>query len=107
MPPALTGESCVTWRIASDPAELGHARELARKALAAWGVGEQAELAELVVTELTTNALRHGTGPIDISLSYSGSAVRTEVHDHGPGRPVRRQTTADDEQAAGWNSLMA
>jgi hypothetical protein len=35
MPPALTGESCVTWRLADYPAELGHARELVRKALAA------------------------------------------------------------------------
>jgi anti-sigma regulatory factor (Ser/Thr protein kinase) len=104
MPPALTGESCVTWRIA-DPAELGHARELVRKTLAAWGRGEQAELVELVVTELATNALRHGTDPIDISLCYSGHDLRTEVHDHGTGRPVRRQTTADDEQGRGLELL--
>jgi len=105
MPPALTGESCVTWRIADDPAELGHARELVRKTLAAWALGEQAELAELVVTELATNALRHGIGPIDISLCYSGNDLRTEVHDHGTGRPVRRPTTADDEQGRGLELL--
>jgi anti-sigma regulatory factor (Ser/Thr protein kinase) len=105
MPPALTGESCVTWRLADYPAELGHARELVRKALAAWGLGEQAELAELVVTELATNALRHGTGPIDISLSHSGNDLRTGVHDHGAGRPVRRRTTADDEQGRGLELL--
>ena len=93
MPSALTGKSCVTWRLADDPAELGHARELVRKTLAAWGLGEQAELAELVVTELATNALRHGTGQIDTSLSYSRDALRTEVHDHGAGRPDRRRTT--------------
>jgi hypothetical protein len=105
MPPALTGESCVTWRIADDPAELGYARELVRKTLAVWGLGEQAELAELVVTELATNALRHGTGPIDISLCYSGNDLRTEVHDHGTGRPVRRPTTPDDEQGRGLELL--
>jgi anti-sigma regulatory factor (Ser/Thr protein kinase) len=105
MSPALTGESCVTWRLADDPAELGHARELVRKTLAAWGLNEQAELVELVVTELATNALRHGTGPIDISLSYSGTDLRTEVHDYGAGRPVRRRTTADDEQGRGLELL--
>ncbi len=105
MLPVLTGESCITWRIADDPAELGHARELVRKILAAWRLSEQAELAELVVTELATNALRHGTGPIDISLSYSSSDLRTEVHDHGTGRPIRRQTTADDEQGRGLELL--
>ncbi len=105
MSPALTGESCVTWRLADDPAELGHARELVRKTLAAWELSEQAELAELVVTELATNALRHGTCPIDISLSHSRDDLRTEVHDHGAGRPVRRRTTADDEQGRGLELL--
>jgi len=107
MPPALTGESCTTWRLPDDSAALGHARELVRKTFAAWGLGEQTELAELVVTELATNALRHGTGPIDISLSYSGNDLRTEVHDHGAGRPVRRQTTADDEQGRGLELIDA
>lgn len=69
------------------------------------GLSEQAELAELVVTELATNALRHGTGPIDISLCYSDNDLRTEVHDRGAGRPVRRQTTADDEQGRGLELL--
>src|SRR5215472_12993041 len=49
--------------------------------------------------------LRHGTGPIDISLSHSGNELRTEVHDHGAGRPVRRRTTADDEQGRGLELL--
>jgi hypothetical protein len=44
MPPALTGESCVTWRIADDPAELGHARELVRKTLVAWGSASKQSL---------------------------------------------------------------
>jgi anti-sigma regulatory factor (Ser/Thr protein kinase) len=105
MPPALIGESCTTWRLPGDLAALGHARELVRKTFAAWGLAEQAELAELVVTELATNALRYGTGPIDISLCYSGNDLRTEVHDHGTGRPVRRQTTADDEQGRGLELL--
>jgi two-component sensor histidine kinase len=105
LPPALTGESRVTWRIADDPGELGHARELVRKTLAAWRLGGQAELAELVVTELAADALRHGTGPIDISLSCSGNDLKTEVHDHGVGRPARRRTTADDEQGRGLELL--
>jgi anti-sigma regulatory factor (Ser/Thr protein kinase) len=102
---ALRGESCTTWRLPGDLAALGHARELVRKTFAAWGLAEQAELAELVVTELATNALRHGAGPIDISLCYSDNDLRTEVHDHGTSRPVRRQTTADDEQGRGLELL--
>lgn len=101
MPPALTGESSVTWRLADDPAQLAHARELVRKTLVAWMLTDLAELAELVVTELATNALRHGIGPIDIRLSLPGNNLRIEVHDHGAGRPLRRETTTDGEQGRG------
>jgi signal transduction histidine kinase len=31
--------------------------------------------------------------------------LRTEVHDHGAGRSVRRRTTADDEQGRGLELL--
>ena len=95
----------MTWRLADDPAELGHARDVVRKALAGWALSEYAELAELVVTELVTNALRHGAGPIDVSLSVTGNELRTEVHDYGAGRPVRRRTTVDDEQGRGLELL--
>ena len=44
MPPALTGVSCVTWRIADDPAELGHARELVRKTLPRGGSASKQSL---------------------------------------------------------------
>jgi two-component sensor histidine kinase len=91
----------MTCRLGTDPAEIGYARELARKALAAWGLSDHAALAELVLTELATNALRHGVGPIDVVLSYSGSDLLTAVHDHGASRPVRRQTSVDDEQGRG------
>jgi anti-sigma regulatory factor (Ser/Thr protein kinase) len=101
MPPALTGESSMTWRLAGDPAQLAHARELVRKTLATWMLSDHADLAELVVTELATNTLRHGIGPIDIRLSLPGNNLRIEVHDHGAGRPVRRRATADDEQGRG------
>lgn len=101
MSPALTGEFSVIWPLADDPAQLAHARELVRKTLATWMLSDHADLAELVVTELATNALRHGIGPIDIRLSLPGNNLRIEVHDHGPGRPVLRQATTDDEQGRG------
>jgi anti-sigma regulatory factor (Ser/Thr protein kinase) len=94
-------EPSMTCRLGNDPAEIGYARELARKALAAWGLSDHAGLAELVLTELATNALRHGVGPIDIVMAYSGSDLLTAVHDHGAGRPVCRQVTVDDEQGRG------
>lgn len=45
--------------------------------------------AELIVTELVTNAIRHGPGgPVELALECGGHAVRGQVADPGPG--IRR-----------------
>jgi GAF domain-containing protein len=44
---------------------------------------------ELVVSELVTNALLHGSAPVVLRLSTIGSRVRVEVEDGGRHLPVR------------------
>lgn len=98
----MTSELSVTYRLRCHPSEISRARELSRKALTDWGLADHTDLAELIVSELTTNALRHGAGPITVRLSYTVNGdLWTEVHDHGRGRPVVHKTTADDEQGRG------
>jgi anti-sigma regulatory factor (Ser/Thr protein kinase) len=41
----------------------------------------------LVVSELVTNALRHGSGQITLTLEVDGELVVVTVGDEGPGRP--------------------
>jgi anti-sigma regulatory factor (Ser/Thr protein kinase) len=44
--------------------------------------------AELIVTELVTNAVRHGPGgPVEIAIEVGGACLRGEVADPGPGFP--------------------
>lgn len=74
-----------------DPAHAHDARRRARVLFAAWGLGEQASLGELVVGELVANAVCHGETPIWMELSVDASHLRVEVHDGGAGRPVRRK----------------
>jgi signal transduction histidine kinase len=81
--------------------QVSHAREQARKALYRWGLGEHADLAELIVSELATNAVRHGEGQVRVRVSYACGELRVEVHDDGAGRPVRRQAATDDETGRG------
>lgn len=97
MPLTATCEHSMSCRLRREPAQVRHARDQARKALLGWGLGEHAGLAELVLSELATNAIRHGDGEILVRLSYGCGDPRVEVHDDGAGRPVRRQATAEDE----------
>lgn len=89
---------CVLSR---DLTEVGRAREEARKALFGWGLGEHADLAELITSELVTNAIRHGEGPVQLRISHYSGHLRVAVHDQGAARPARRQVTADEESGRG------
>jgi len=91
----------VTCPLDRRPAEVGRAREWAREALPGWGLSEQADLVELIVSELVTNAVQHGHGKIGVSLSYTDGDLWIEVTDQGPGRPRVRHPSPDDTSGRG------
>jgi anti-sigma regulatory factor (Ser/Thr protein kinase) len=39
----------------------------------------------LVVSELVTNSVRHGSGDVTVSIRRQPEKIRVEVHDDGPG----------------------
>jgi anti-sigma regulatory factor (Ser/Thr protein kinase) len=88
-------------RLRRDAAQVRHAREQARAAVSRWGLREHADLAELIVSELATNAIRHGHGMVRVCVSYACGHLRVDVHDDAAGRPARRQATPDDESGRG------
>ncbi|WP_410673467.1 ATP-binding protein [Amycolatopsis sp. cmx-4-68] len=73
-------------------------RRFARLTLLAWACGTPVDDALLIVTELATNALRHGAGRPVLRLSMGAGHVRIEVFDDDPAPPVRRPPGAD----GGW-----
>jgi anti-sigma regulatory factor (Ser/Thr protein kinase) len=69
----------------------------------AQGRGEDLTFAlELVVSELVTNAVRHGSGPIVLTLADTGGGVRVGVHDHGRRLP---ETRRPDSRSPGGRGL--
>jgi anti-sigma regulatory factor (Ser/Thr protein kinase) len=77
------------------------ARHAVTDQLEAWGLGNEREVFELVVSELFTNAVRHGGGDVEVRLSHDGKAVRVEVTDQGGGRPTLRGPEPADT-GGGW-----
>jgi anti-sigma regulatory factor (Ser/Thr protein kinase) len=98
-------ELAVTRLPGRDPVHARDARRRARVLLAACGLGEQAGLGELVVSELVANAVCHGEAPIWMRLSVDGGDLRVEVHDGGAGRPVRKHAGGDGECGRGLELL--
>jgi signal transduction histidine kinase len=105
MPVTVTASSSTCYQLGPELRNIRQAREQARKALGDWSLGDHAGLAELVVSELVTNAMCHGAGPVAVRLSCAAGRLRAEVHDDGAGRPVRRHATGDDETGRGLELL--
>jgi anti-sigma regulatory factor (Ser/Thr protein kinase) len=97
-----TAAHSMCCRLSREPAQVRHARKQTREALSRWGLDEHADLAELIVSELATNAIRHGDGVVHVCVSFARGDLRVEVHDDAAGRwPVRQQAAAEDESGRG------
>lgn len=88
--------------IAAEAAEVPAVRHGVRSHLAALELpAEVIEVAELLVSELMTNALRHGRVPIRCLVTQAGPALRIEVFDGGNGAPSLRAAALDEESGRG------
>ncbi|MGH3310019.1 MAG: ATP-binding SpoIIE family protein phosphatase [Streptomyces sp.] len=96
----LPAESVGDWTLAAEPRSVARARELTRDQLADWNLDPIADTAELLVSELVTNALRHGAGDIRIRLLLDRTLV-CEVWDAGLVQPRRRRAHVTDEGGRG------
>ncbi|MER5789545.1 SpoIIE family protein phosphatase [Streptomyces sp. NPDC001980] len=74
-------EDVAEWRLALDPAEVRRARAVVREQLHDWGLARLADPAELMVSELVTNAVRHShSRPVQLRLIH-GETLLCEVDD--------------------------
>jgi anti-sigma regulatory factor (Ser/Thr protein kinase) len=63
------------------PTVLREVRHFVREALHTWGDDDLGSTAEVVATELATNAVRHAHSPFCVSLSRTSAAIAIEVRD--------------------------
>ncbi|WP_333768736.1 ATP-binding protein [Streptomyces sp. IBSBF 2435] len=84
---------------------VSEARHELRRVLDAWGLDDLADRAELVLSELLTNAVRHTVPPPDceIETRYEllPAGVRIEVHDADETRPAAQIPSAEEESGRG------
>ncbi|WP_123662442.1 ATP-binding protein [Actinocorallia herbida] len=70
-----------TWNLDDVPAPVRHARSAAVSTLAEWGLAALADTAALLVSELVTNAVRHGKPPVRLTLSVRDGMLNVGVRD--------------------------
>ncbi len=73
---ALTHHQVSEWTLPADPSVVATARRLVDQQLTAWGLGEATFTTGLVISELVTNAIRYGEGPIRLRLIHDGDRLR-------------------------------
>lgn len=119
-PCGMSNQPRTSWPLSSAMAPLGAlptapgcARAYVRSTLVAWNFGHLADMAELVVSEMVTNAVVASTAHSS-SLYVSGRVPVTwvrlfsdsfrlviEVWDQAPGVPVEGKAAPDDESGRG------
>ncbi|WP_030247677.1 MULTISPECIES: SpoIIE family protein phosphatase [unclassified Streptomyces] len=97
----LPASQVATWDIPADPALVAPVRKQVVDQLDRWGLIEATFTAELVVSELVTNAIRYGAPPIRLRLIHDASTLICEVSDTNHTAPHLRRAKTWDEGGRG------
>ncbi|NBM17610.1 SpoIIE family protein phosphatase [Streptomyces sp. GC420] len=97
---ALPAEQTAHWQVPADPALVSQLRSAVTSHMEKWDLSEQAPVTELIVSELVTNAMRHGSAPIHLRL-LRDQALICEVSDGSSTSPRLRRACTTDEGGRG------
>ncbi|MFG2915728.1 SpoIIE family protein phosphatase [Kitasatospora sp. NPDC048298] len=89
-----------TLPLTGDHAMVAHSRRFTRETLAAWGLEALTDWAELLTSELITNALVHAGSPTQLRL-YCNRVLTVEVADQETEVPRIRRARGEDEGGRG------
>ncbi len=89
-----------SWTLAAKPTSVRRARALVGIQMDKWGLQESAYTAELLVSELVTNALAHAAGDVSLRLILDHVLV-CEVFDDAAAMPKLRIADDSDENGRG------
>nr|WTB36271.1 SpoIIE family protein phosphatase [Streptomyces sp. NBC_00830] len=97
----IAPDHVATWRLTPDATAAGEARALARRRLIDWELDEETVFtAELIVSELATNAVHYGAPPVQLRLILERT-LTCEVTDSGSSAPHLRHARVVDEGGRG------
>ncbi|MFD7322532.1 SpoIIE family protein phosphatase [Streptomyces sp. NPDC059875] len=96
----LEADRIAEWDVPADPAEVSRIRNAGAAQLDAWELDAIAFTAELILSELITNAIRYGAEPIRVRLLRDRRLI-CEVSDGSSTAPHLRYAATTDEGGRG------
>ncbi|KOU56399.1 protein phosphatase [Streptomyces sp. MMG1533] len=96
----LDPDRVATWDLPADPARVSGMRADVTRRLTDWGLDEAVFSAELLLSELVTNAIRHAGGPLQVRVIHGGTLI-FEVSDTSSTAPRLRHAASTDEGGRG------
>ncbi|MER5730584.1 SpoIIE family protein phosphatase [Streptomyces sp. NPDC002138] len=97
---ALAADRIAEWDVPFHASEVASMRALAVAKLEEWGLSELSFGTELVLSELITNAIRHGAAPVRVRLLFD-RMLTCEVFDGSSSSPRLHYATTTDEGGRG------
>ncbi|WP_031003813.1 SpoIIE family protein phosphatase [Streptomyces sp. NRRL F-5727] len=89
------------WEVPGELSAVAPVRHAAEERVRRWGVGVDPLTVELIVSELITNAVRHGAPPVALRLLRGDATLTVEVRDGAATAPHLRHAKAGDEGGRG------
>ncbi len=102
----LPPDRVADWTLPADASVVGTARSLTGQQLAVWGLDDRAFTTEIIVSELVTNAIVHGKGPVRLRLIHDDERLLAEVTDAASAGPHLRHARSGDEGGRGLFIVM-
>ncbi|MGQ4380278.1 SpoIIE family protein phosphatase [Streptomyces sp. SAS_267] len=96
----LDPDRIASWEVPSEPSAVGEVRASVSRQLARWGLDELTFTTELILSELVTNAIRYGNGPIGVRMLLDRTLI-CEVFDGSSTSPHLRYAATTDEGGRG------
>lgn len=96
----IAPQDVVRWALPLEDAQVAVARARTRRQLALWGLERLSDTAELLVSELVTNAIRAASRDVELRLMRVGKLM-VEVSDDNHNLPQLQRADADDEEGRG------
>ncbi|MEE1782863.1 SpoIIE family protein phosphatase [Streptomyces sp. SP17BM10] len=100
-------DATATIELPAVPTSSAEARVFVEKVLGSWNHGHLTDDVKLLTSEVLTNAIQHGKGPVRLHLRCHPAELVVEVTDHSPHLPHPRLAETDEESGRGLTLVEA